>query len=91
MEKQSFLAKMSIKQKIIMLTVLVASLLVVTSLFITAKNIKTQLVNQYKTQITNITELVSTVLTEYDKKVAKKELTLQQAQQMAINDVNNIR
>ena len=85
------LRKMSIKQKIIMLTISVALLTMLTSLFFAVKNAKSDLVNENKIEITNLVEVVSGILASYKGEVDKGALTLQQAQSMARADVNNIK
>lgn len=93
MEKQNLgvLGKMSIKQKIIMLTVIVALLTMSTALFFTVKNLKSELMKANEARVNHITEVVASILTSYDKQVQSKVLTLPQAQKMALDEIASIR
>ena len=84
METKSLFTNLSIKQKIIMLTVMVATIVVTTSLVITLKNLRSEMIDSSKLEITNIVELVYDVLGNYDAMVQKGELTLPEAQKAAI-------
>ena len=90
METLSFAKNASIKHKIIMLTVLVATITVVSSLFITLKNLRSELVDASKKEVTNIVEVVYDILGSYDAKVQSGTLSLKDAQQQAIAEVDKI-
>lgn len=91
MEKQNFMSRMSIKQKIITLALLVAVLIMSTSLFFTAKSIKSNLLKADEDKISQITGLVSNILNDYKVEVDSKKLTLAQAQAMALKEVAAIK
>lgn len=84
------LEKMSIKDKIITLTVVVALLVLTTSLFFTVNNIKSGLMKANEAKITNIAEIVSSVLDYYKGKVDSGEMTIQQAQALATAEVKKM-
>lgn len=84
------LNQMSIKDKIIMLTVVVAVLVMVTSLFFTVKNIKEELMVANKQKIVNITETVYGIMEFYKTKADKNEMTKQQAQTAVIDEVQKM-
>jgi len=90
METKSLFTNLSIKQKIIMLTVMVATIVVTTSLVITLKNLRSEMIDSSKLEITNIVELVYDVLGNYDAMVQKGELTLPEAQKAAIQTVGQL-
>lgn len=81
---------MSINKKIIMLIVLTSVLVVSTSLFFTLKNIKDELISANKKKITEIVEVVYDLLDVNANKVKNGEMTLQQAQNLAISEVGRM-
>lgn len=93
MENQSsgFLSKMSIKQKIIMLAIFVAVLIMCTSLFLTVKSIRKNLLNTNEDKVEQITELVYNIIGSYNNEVIQKTLTLEQAQKLAIQKIASIK
>ncbi len=91
MGKRSFLSKLNIKQKIIALTVLVSVLVAGVSLFFTVKNINDGLLNANKEKIKNIVDITYGILESYEKQASGGELTLQQAQHNAIQEVDKMR
>ncbi len=91
MEKRSFLSKMSIKQKIILLALLVAVLIMSTSIFFSVKNIRENLLKANEDKVEQITELVYNILGAYNQEVVSKKISLSQAQAMAIEKVKAIR
>lgn len=90
-QNSGFMSKMSIKQKIITLAVLVAVLIMSTSLFISVKNIKDSLLKANENKIEEITELVSDIIDAYHQDVADGHSTLQVAQAEAIKQVAGIK
>lgn len=91
MEKQSVLNRMSIKQKIITLAILVAVLTMFTCLFFTVKNLRDELLEANKNKASEITELVYTMLKEYKAEVDANVLTLPEAQKMALAKIQAIK
>lgn len=91
MSNQNFLKKMSIKQKIITLTIAVALLIMSTGLFFTVKNLKESLLSANEDKINQMTELVYTMIDGYQKDVASGLMTRDEAQKMALKRVSNIR
>lgn len=81
----------SIKSKIIMLTITVALLVLITSLFFSVKNSRDDLMQVNETKITNITEVVYSMLDFYKNKVDTNELTTQQAQSVALEEVRKLK
>ena len=90
MEKKTFLEALSIKKKIIMLTILVGAIVALSSLFISIRNINTNLLDVNKGKVTNIVEIVADILNNYDAKVTNGELTLEEAQKQAIEEVQGM-
>lgn len=80
----------SIKQRIIFMIVLVALLTSFTSLFFTIKNVREGLFKQNELRALSIAEVVNSVLDSYKSKVDKNELTLPQAQAMALADIQKV-
>lgn len=93
MENQNsgILSKMGIKQKIIALAVLVAVLIMTTSLFFTVKNIKRDLLTANEDKVNQITELVYNIIDSYNQEVIDKKMPLAQAQKMVIEKVASIK
>jgi len=88
---ENFITKMSIKGKIITLTVLVALFVMVVSTFIAIKDINKSLMEANRQKVEEMTEMVFNLLDGYKKKVDRKELTLPQAQSMAIANIRSMR
>lgn len=93
MEKQTLgaLSKMSIKQKIITLAVMVAILIMATSLFFTIKNLKESLLSANEKKVGEITELVYNILDSYNQEVTMKSLSLEDAQKAAVKKIKAIK
>jgi len=91
MVNQSLMSKMSIKQKIITLTFLVAVLIMATSLFFTVKSLRKNLIEANEKKASAITEVIYTILQNYKSDVDNKFLTLEQAQKMALDEVQAIK
>lgn len=87
----SFLSKMSIKQKIIILAVAIAVLVMSTALFFTVKNIKKSLVSANEDKIKQVTELVYSILDSYNQDVDRKTLSLAEAKKLAIQKIAAIK
>lgn len=87
----SFLSKMSIKQKIIILAVSIAVLVMSTALFFTVKNIKKSLLTANESKIEQITEAVYNIIDSYNQDVNKKTLSLAEAKQQAIKKIAAIK
>lgn len=85
--KKGFFATLSIKQKIILLTVLVATLVMFTSLFFTVKNIKDKLTVANEQRVEHITQVAEGVLDFYKAKAESNEVPLEQAQTMALEAI----
>jgi len=82
-----FFAKMSLKQKVIMLTVLVAVLTMFTGLFFTIRDIRIELLAANEARVNQMTELVYNMLADYKQDADRGLLTVSQAQQMALAKV----
>lgn len=93
MEKTSsgFLSRMSIKQKIIMLAVSVAVIIMSTSLFFTVKNLKDSLLAANEDKIEHMTEAAYSVIDSYNQEVADNKLSLEEAQKLAMEKVATIK
>lgn len=91
MSSKNFLKRMSIKQKIITLTISVAVLIMSTGLFFTVKNLKSNLLAANKKEIEQITEMVINILEGYQQEVESGIMTLQDAQKTAIKRVSSIK
>ncbi len=87
MEKQNLLSRMSIKNKIIVLAILVATLTMFTGLFFTVKNLRDELIMANEEKSSEITELVYNILSQYQAEVVAQKRTLQDAQKMALSKV----
>lgn len=85
------MSRMSIKQKIISLAVLVAVLIMTVSLFVTVKDIRESLIKANEDKVNQITELVTNILSSYQQEVSEGKLTLADAQKMAIKKVGSIK
>lgn len=81
----------SIKQKIVTLTIAVAVLASLGALCLSIKNIKKELLNASISKVDTITQIAYNILETYKHRVDTKELTLAQAQEMALQDVREIR
>jgi len=90
MSNMSFWGKFSINKKIIVLIVLTSVLVLSTSLFFTLKNLKEELISANKNKISEIVEVVNDLMDGYAGKVKSGEMTLQDAQKLAISDVDHI-
>jgi len=91
MGSNNLLSKLSIKQKIITLTVAVAILIMSTSLFLTAKNLKENLLKANEDKINQITELVYEIIDSYNDEVDSNKMSLAEAQKDALNKVKSIK
>ncbi len=91
MEKKTFLAGWSIKQKIIAVIVMVAAILVSSSLVVTLTTIKRELMDTNKAGVQNIVNAVYNLVDGYSNKVTRGELSLEDAQKMALADVANMK
>lgn len=90
-EQQGCLGKLSIKYKIIALTVLVAVLITCVSLFFTVKNVKSQLLQANEIRIEHITEVAQSLLESYKQKADSGEMTVKQAQAEALKAVKTLK
>lgn len=91
MSNQNFLSKLSIKQKIITLAVAVAVLVMSTSLFLTVRTMRSNLLKANEDKVSQITELVSNILDSYNQEVEMKKLSLADAQKEAMAKVAAIK
>lgn len=92
MEKNvGFLSRMSIKNKIILLAVSVAVLIMSTSLIFTITNVKRSLLAANEDKISQITEMVTNVFDSYNNEVTTGKLSLAQAQKEALKQVAAIK
>lgn len=91
MEKQNLLQRMSIKQKIIMLTISVAVLIMSTGLFFTVKNIRSSLLAANEDKIEQITEIVHNIIDNYRQDVESGKMPLDEAQKTAIKRISAIK
>lgn len=81
----------SIKQKIVTLVIAVSVLASLSALVLSIKNIKEELLKENLAKVTTITDIVYDILNSYKLRADKKELTLAQAQQLALQEVRAIR
>lgn len=86
-----FLSTIGIKQKIIALTVLVALVTIVTSLFFTVKDIKEGLLKANELRIEQVTELAASIIDSYKQEADTHKMTLQQAQKAAIEKISSVK
>lgn len=87
---EKILEKFSIKQKIILLVLVAAVLISVSSIFLTVANIRSTLTAENKTKITNIVETAASILKLYSEKVENNQISLEEAQKKAIEEINAI-
>jgi len=80
----------SIKQKIVTLIIAVALISSLSALAFSVKNIKEQLLKASMAKVNTIVESVYDILTLYKHRVDTHELTLAQAQKMALDEVRSI-
>lgn len=90
MSNQIFLQKMSIKQKIISLTVTVALLIMMTGLFFTAYNLRNSLIHENEDKVAQITEMISTMIDSYKDEV-NNGMPLAEAQNAALAKIRSIK
>lgn len=90
-KSSGFLSKMSIKQKIIALTVSVALIIMSTALFFTVKNVRGDLLFANENKIGQITELVYTIIDSYNQEAVAQKITLQQAKDLAMQKIAAIK
>lgn len=90
MNNNSFLSRFNIKQKIIMLTVLIAVLISGVSLVVSLNNINQNLIDANKKKITNIVEITYNILETYQNEVQNRKLTLAEAQKEAVSQVDKM-
>lgn len=86
-----FLSRMSIKNKIIVLAVSVAVLIMSTSLIFTITNVKRGLLAANEDKISQITEMVTNIFDSYNKEVGASKMSLAQAQKEALKQVAAIK
>lgn len=87
MEKIGFMSKMSIKKKIISLTVLVAVLIMSVSLFLSLKTLNSQLIRAREKESEDIIQLVTSNIDAYKADVDSGKLSLEEAQSRALKRV----
>lgn len=90
MGNASFLSRFNIKQKIILLTVLVAVLISGVSIIVTLNNINKNLLDENKTKITNIVDIAYNILERYKNDVDSGKLSLAQARKEAFSLVDKM-
>lgn len=90
-QSSGLMSRMSIKQKIISLAILVAVLIMSISLAVTVKDIRESLLKTNEDKVNQITELVSNILSSYQQEVTDKTLPLADAQKMALKKVGSIK
>lgn len=76
----NFLSNLNLKQKIIFLTIAVAIVTMLSSLFFTVKNVREQLIEQNKAKLVNIIDVAHSILKEYSDKVKAGTMPLSKAQ-----------
>lgn len=91
MSSKNFLSKLSIKQKIITLAISVAVLIMSTSLFLTVKTMRSNLLKANEDKVAQITELVSNILDSYSQEVSMNKMSLADAQKEAMAKVGAIK
>lgn len=91
MEKQSFLTKMNLKQKIVFMIISVSVLIMSTSLLIAITSIKSNLIKENETKLINIGEIIYCVLDSQNKNVEKGTMTLPQAKKEAAEQINKMK
>lgn len=82
---------MSIKQKIILITVLIAAIIVMSSTFFTLKSLRDGLIKANEDKIATIVSIVADQLDAYDDEVKAGTISLADAQKEAIKEVNKMR
>lgn len=93
MEKNNstFLRRLSIKQKIIALTVSVAVIIMSTSLFFTVKNLKDSLLAANKDKIEQLTEAAYNIVDSINEEIKSGVITDVQAKETAIKRIASIK
>lgn len=91
MEKNNFMSKFSIKQKIVMLCITIAILTISSGLFVTVKDMKSTLLQANIDKTAQITELVYNIVDSYNKDAKAGLITLPQAKAMAIKTISAIK
>lgn len=89
--RTGFLSRLSIKQKIIAIVISVAVIIMSTSLFFTVKNIKSGLLSANEDKINQITEMVYNIIDSYKQEVTDGKMSLQEAQNIAMQKVAAIK
>lgn len=87
----SLLSRMSIKQKIITLSISVAVLVMSTSLFFSVRSLKDNLLKANEDKVSQITELAYNIVGSYNQEVQNKQLSLQEAQKDALKKIGSIK
>lgn len=90
-QNSSFLSRMSIRDKIITLLVLVAILVMSTSLFFSVKNIRSSLLNANEAKVSQMTEMVYNILDSFNNEVINKTMTREQAEKTALRRIAAMR
>lgn len=91
MANSGFLSRLSIKQKIITLSISVAVLVMSTSLFFSIRSLKSSLLQANQDTVAQITESVSNLIDTYNQEVQMKKMTLAAAQQKALEKIAGIK
>jgi len=90
-QSSNFLGNLNIKQKILLLTVVVAILISVSSIFFSVTNLKSELIKQNETKVSNIAELSYNIIDDYKTKADNGQLTKAQAQAQALGEIKKLK
>lgn len=86
-----FMSNMSIKKKIILLTISVATLTMLTGLFFTVKNLKSGLMKENVDKVNQITEMAYTIIDDYKQASDSNLMTVAEAQKQALAKIKSIK
>lgn len=87
----SFLQKMNIKQKIVLMVVLISVLILFSSLFVALNNIKTSLITENEEKTKGIVEVAYNIIDLYYNQVQSGEVSLKEAQKEALKKIDTMR
>lgn len=91
MNNFGFLENLSIKQKILSLTVVVSILIFVSSMVTSTFNMKAELIRQNKLKCTNASQLAESLINNYKQKVTEGKMTKLEAQNHVLEDIKSMR
>lgn len=91
MANSGFLSRLSIKQKIITLSISIAVLVMATSLFFSVRSLKSSLLQANEDKVAQITEAVSNLVDTYNQEFKTHKMSLADAQAKALEKVAGIK